>query len=324
MLPHWLLILLIALEAIYIPIARRTNIVAAVDGRSSHDKPIPTGGGIIIPIAVIIFTAITPQTHYEQWIVMLACGTVLAAVSMYDDIKPLPPAPRLLLQIIAVALTFKALCYPQAFDIYLIVIIFGVGCINAVNFIDGITGMLALYAIVVLSAMLYTLHGNTAIPENAVYQTLCIILITTVIIFGIFNITHKVFAGDIGAISLGFFIVYILTSMILATADATMMIFLIVCLADTGLTTMQRLFAGENILMPHHKFTFHLLVRQWHLPHIVVSICYALLQLLINSVYFLIPTQQHWTYFIIVFVLLIITYFTIRFAPGSRTTDNEV
>lgn len=252
---------------------------------------------------------------------MSGCALALAAVSMYDDIRPLPPWPRLLLQTAAVALTFKSLCYPRAFDIYLLVIIFGVGCINAVNFIDGITGMLALYTIVVLGSMLYILYSPTAvtIPDATIYAHLCTILIAAMIIFGIFNIRRKVFAGDVGAISLGFFIVYILSNMILSCGDATMMIFLIVCLFDAGLTTTQRLFAGENILTPHHKFIFHLLIHQWQMPHIVVSICYALLQLLINAIYFLIPAQQHWTYFIIIFVLLTVTYFAIRFAPRSRT-----
>ena len=151
------------------------------------------------------------------------------------------------------------------------------------------------------------------------YIHFCITLMAAMTIFGIFNISRKIFAGDVGAITLGFLIVYILTTMILAEGDATMMIFLIVCLFDAGLTTTQRLFAGENILTPHHKFIFHLLIRQWQLPHIVVSICYALLQLLINAIYFLIPPQQHLTYFIIVFALLTVTYFAIRFAPRSRT-----
>jgi len=316
----WILISLLAFETIYIPIARRLRIIAPVDNRSSHDRPTPTGGGIIIPLAAILFIAVTPQAQNAQWITMVACGLVLAGVSMYDDIRPLPPWPRLLLQIAAVAITFKSLCYPSAFDIYLLVIIFGVGCINAVNFIDGITGMLALYAIVVLGSMMYVLYGPAAasIPEAPTYAALCTILIGAMIIFGIFNICRKVFAGDVGAITLGFFIVYILSSMILAQGDATMMIFLMVCLFDAGLTTAQRLFAGENILTPHHKFIFHLLIRQWQMPHIVVSICYALLQLLINAVYFLVPPQQHRTYFIIVFALLTVTYFTIRFAPRSR------
>lgn len=179
--------------------------------------------------------------------------------------------------------------------------------------------MLALYTLVVLGSMLYVLHGTTSMPEAPMYIHFCITLMAAMTIFGIFNISRKIFAGDVGAITLGFLIVYILTTMILAEGDATMMIFLIVCLFDAGLTTTQRLFAGENILTPHHKFIFHLLIRQWQLPHIVVSICYALLQLLINAIYFLIPPQQHLTYFIIVFALLTVTYFAIRFAPRSRT-----
>lgn len=299
--------------------------MADVDNRSSHSHPTPTGGGIIIPIAALIFIAVTPQAQNIQWITTIACALVLAGVSMYDDIRPLPPWPRLLLQIAAVALTFKSLCYPGAFDIYLLVIIFGVGCINAVNFIDGITGMLALYSIVTLGSIIYILYSPAAstIADAPTYATLCTILIGAMIIFGTFNICRKVFAGDVGAITLGFLIVYILSNMILATGDATLMIFLIVCIFDAGLTTAQRLFAGENILTPHHKFIFHLLIRQWQMPHIVVSICYALLQLLINAVYFLTPPQQHRTYFIIVFALLTVTYFTIRFAPRSRAATPD-
>lgn len=310
---------LFALELGYYFLAKRYKLGAEVCERSSHTQVTPTGGGIVFAVAVLAW-GVYKYLHgglMTEWWWMLGGTTVIAAVSLYDDIRPLPPTPRLLLQIAVVALVFKHYCYFEALDIYILLLFCGVGCINAFNFIDGIAGMLLLMSIVVLGTLIYAF--NTVQPKDAdLYLTLCWTLQISLVVFACFNLPDKIFAGDVGAMTLGLVIGYILLNLILMTGDASYSILILVVVFDTGMTTLQRLFAGYNILLPHRQSIYEVLTSNWHLPHLTVSIIYALLQLLISVLYFSLPPNHRWTYIILVLALIIVAYFEIRHSQRTK------
>lgn len=308
---------LLLLEWIFLLIARKYRIGAPVTERSSHTKFNPTSGGIIIPLSFIAFAIYHANILTPEWWWMLAGALILGLVSFIDDIHPLPPAPRLIIQITVLAFAFQQLCYPEAFHIYLLVIICCVCCINAFNFIDGISGMLCLYGIVVVGTLFYAV-GVYNPPMANLLGGQCLVLILALTAFACFNLGDKIFAGDVGAICLGYFVAYIMAQLVLSTFDASILVLIIVGPFDACMTTLQRLFAGKNILMPHRECIYQVLTSRWKLPHLTVSLSYALLQMLINALYFLIPEQQHWTYFIIMAGLLFVTYFSIRRSPQSH------
>ncbi len=312
----WLAIF-IAIETLFFWIARRCGIGAGVNERSSHTTFTPTAGGVIVPIAIVIFAGLNFGTMTLPWWIALSGAIVLAVMSFIDDIKPLSPTFRLIVQTIVVGSTFYQLITPHTIHYFLVVVICGVGTINAINFIDGIRAMLAFYGLVVLGSLLYAI--NTLAPESmTVYSDLCLFLILAIIAFSVFNIRDKIFAGDVGAITLGFIIVFVTVNVIFAIKDASIITFFIVAIFDAGLTTLQRLFAGENILMPHRDFIYEVLTSRWKLPHLIVSSGYATLQLVINTLYFLFPYDQRWAYFITVSLMLMVAYFYIRRSPKSR------
>ena len=138
-------------------VGKRYKLGPDITGRSSHTKFTPTGGGVVWVIAAILGILIFGELYFQLPWLFMGGILVLAVISYIDDIHPLPPIPRLISQVVIMALTFKQLCYPQAFDIYLIILFCGVGIINAVNFLDVICGMLALYGIVVTCSIMYTI-----------------------------------------------------------------------------------------------------------------------------------------------------------------------
>lgn len=304
-------------EWLYLLLAKRLKIGASVTERSSHTTVTPTGGGVIFILSAIAFGCVNASYLPTNWWWMLGGAAVLGIVSFYDDIHPLPPVPRLLMQIVVMAVAFYQLCYPEAIYIYLLTLICGIGCINTFNFIDGIAGMLALYGIVVVGTLLYALSLYD-IHGGFLYISLCTMLFLALVVFSCYNLPDKIFAGDVGAITLGFFVAYVLLNLMLSTGNASLVIFIIVGVFDACMTTLQRLFAGENILMPHREFIYEVLTSKWKLPHLAVSSSYALLQMLINALYFLIPVTQQWTYLIVVTGLLTTLYFSIRRSPRSR------
>lgn len=312
-------IILVLLEIIYIPIAKRYNIGSLVTPRSSHNKFITTGAGFIFYISAILYYLIFNPKLSESFSIMLIGATVLAIISFYDDIKELAPWLRLIIQIAVVAITFNQILIDGYYEIYLLILICGVGFINAYNFMDGINGILVGYSIVILSTLLYCFYYITDMPENGVIQFIITLIISTIIL-GILNFrtNAKCFSGDVGAIVMGFFILYLMIELILKTSEASVVIFLIVYAIDSVFTIFQRLFAGENIFLPHRLHLYQILVNQWGIKHYKVSLIYAFIQLAINIGYLLLTDDFKWSYFIIVTAILTIIYFTIK-----RASKNE-
>lgn len=311
--------ILLLCELIYFRLARHYNIGDRVTYRSSHKDYQLTGGGIIFIISAIIFwiwysiwQQAPPIHHFDT---MMKCALGLAIISFVDDIKDLPPITRLIVHVIAVAITFSYILQHGYIDIYILVLVGGVGLINAYNFMDGINGLTAGYSIVLLGTLLYCYMETPGIPTEFIIS-----LLIATLIFTFFNFRKKAicFAGDVGAIIMGFFILFLSVELILLRNDATPIVFLIVYGVDSVYTIFQRLFMGENIFLPHRRHLYQVFANQWGISHCKISIGYCLTQLLINIVYFFIPDNYKWTYVIIIVILLSIVYFIAKRSPQSR------
>ena len=140
------------------------------------------------------------------------------------------------------------------------------------------------------------------------------------IIFSFFNFRKNAvcFSGDVGSIVIGFFILYMVIELCWATADASCIVLVSVYGIDTVYTIIQRLFAGENIFLPHRHHLYQVLVNQWGFEHCKIASYYTLTQLTINCIYFAIPRDYHWTYTIIIILLLSFVYFTLKRSKKSK------
>lgn len=308
-----LFVIMTLLEWAFMRLGKKLHIGPTVTDRSSHRTFTPTCGGLIWMLGALCAVFMFGNLQNTSTWIFFGGIVVLGLISIVDDIHPLPPIPRLISQFVVMALSFKQLCYPEAFDIYMIILFCGVGIINAVNFLDGICGMLALYGLVVTGSIMYAVYIYGT-PETLWFIPFLSVVLVAQIVFTCFNLRDVIFAGDVGSITLGYIQVFITISLILVARDASLVIFFIVCISDTGLTTVQRLFFGESILEPHRMNIYQRLTTERGMPHIVVSLIYALLQLLIDALYFLIPTSMHWTYLLIVSGLLVVLYFVLRFS----------
>lgn len=314
-----LAIILLALEALYIPLARRMGIGAPVTPRSSatHRELTATGGGFIFIIAALLCTlAAAPGSLPPHFTGIVAGGVVLALISFIDDLREVPPGVRLAIQALTVGAAYFWLAgWP---DVYLLTLILGVGFINAYNFMDGISGMLAAYSVVTLSALLVAFH-LAGVPLAAADPRLAVALLIAALVFGLFNFRARsvVFCGDVGSIVMGYFILYLMVRLILLTHDASAIVLLMVYGVDTALTILGRLFRGENILAPHRSHLYQRLANERAVPHLAVASAYALLQGAIDAAYFLMPAPWRWTYTILVTAALVAAYF----APRRRARE---
>lgn len=312
-------ILLVVIEILYIPLAKRLKIGNEVTPRSSHYEFQIIGGGIIFYISSLLFYIMQNNSLPPNFNLMIVGATILALISFYDDIKSSAPWLRLLIHIIVVAVTFSQILFNGNYDIYLLILICGVGFINAFNFMDGINGMLVGYTLVTLATIYYCINKYSTCVTNL--NSFVIVLIIATIVFGIFNFRKKAlcFSGDIGSIVMGFFILYLMIELILMTSNASMIVFLIVYAVDSVFTIFQRLFAGENIFTAHRLHLYQILANQCNIPHYRIAILYSTIQLFINIGYIVISPELKWSYFIIITTILTIVYFAIK-----RTMKNKI
>jgi UDP-N-acetylmuramyl pentapeptide phosphotransferase/UDP-N-acetylglucosamine-1-phosphate transferase len=300
-----LLILFIGIELIYFKIADHYNIIDKPNSRSSHTSITLRGGGIIFPTAILTACLL----GYVSWTVTFSVALV-AIVSFIDDIKPLSQLPRFLSHAIAIGLIFYDLgLFMQAIWILPILFFVLIGWVNVFNFMDGINGITVLYSFVAILSFSFLDINRDSLP-------LLIIMALSCCVFGIFNVRKKAktFAGDVGSISMAMFLGFLMVKTILASGQIGYLLFLSVYGIDAGITIFARVKRKENIFQPHRSHLYQYLANELGYSHIVVSLLYAGVQLLINiSLLYLQKTGELSLPIVISFLVLqIVLYLWIR------------
>lgn len=287
-------ILLLASLYIYFPIAKKYRLLAGVNNRSSHKRPVITGAGFIFYLSYLVYIVHQIWTGDQIPIWLFIGLTILAVISFMDDLSDVWFLFRLMVQgVAAIALLWQLKC-----DFYIDVhasvsqwlaacflLILAVGSFNLYNFMDGLNGMLGGLALsMVLPALLIDLYVVDFIDDELLYFT-----IIPIIIFLFFNYRKqpKCFSGDVGSIVLGYLMVYMVLSLLIKTGNVVYIFFFSVVYIEAGLTVFQRLFAGENIFKPHRIHLFQLLCNEHNKSHRLVSEIYAGIQFLMGIGLFL-------------------------------------
>src|SRR5690606_24245979 len=107
------------------------------------------------------------------------------------------------------------------------------------------------------------------------------ILACGVFLFYNFGKTAEVFAGEVGSITIAFWIVFLVFSLILQTSNWKYLLFLSGYGVDTSLTVFHRLILKQNIFEAHRLHFYQILANEQKVPHRVVSSIYAFIQFLI-------------------------------------------
>ena len=269
--------LLIVASYVYLKLAIKFKIIDKPNERSSHTKITVRGGGIVFPIALLLFFLINDYQYPYFFTGVMA----ISFVSFLDDIYTLSSKIRFPFQFLAVFLILLEVGLPFS-PIYIVTfaVFFGVGIINMFNFMDGINGITGLYSLATLSGF-FLINVN----EQIIDSDLLIYSIISILIFGFYNFRKKAlfFAGDIGSISLGMFIFFVGFYLTYALNSPLILLLVIVYGADAGNTLLYRkFFTKENVLDPHRHHIYQKLVDIRKMSHLKVSVIYAGIQLFIN------------------------------------------
>lgn len=283
---YYLLLLsfLVLFQFIYFKIADKFNIIDKPNQRSSHTSVTLRGGGIVFYAGALAFY-ISSGFQYPFFMLGLS---LIAVVSFVDDVRPLSSKFRLPVHFAAMALLFYEWgLFAQPWYFLLLALVLSVGIVNAYNFMDGINGITGAYSISVLLALLYV---NVYISPFVDSQLLFFMLMA-VMVFNFFNFRKKArcFAGDVGSVTIAFLIVFLLGKLIISTGNFTYILFLGVYGVDAVLTILHRIKLKENIFEAHRKHAYQLMANELRMPHLLVSLLYAMLQLVLSFLVIQLP-----------------------------------
>ncbi|MFI0492193.1 UDP-GlcNAc--UDP-phosphate GlcNAc-1-phosphate transferase [Flavobacterium sp.] len=293
-------LILFSLELLYFRIADKYNIIDKPNHRSSHSSITLRGGGIIFSIALLIAFIL----GYVSWSITLAV-LLVAIVSFVDDIKPLHQLPRFGSQIIAFLLVAYDLnLFAEPLWILPTVLVLLIGWINAFNFMDGINGITVLYALSAIVSFSFLPIHESSLPLLMTLGLSCLV-------FGFFNVRGKAktFAGDVGSISMALFLGYFMIKTIFISGQIGYILFFSVYGIDAVITIVNRIRKGENIFEAHRSHLYQYLANEWGYSQVVISVIYAILQLLINGFIIYLDRKGSLSLFVVFGILIVLTLF---------------
>jgi len=255
-------------------LGRRLGLVDVPGGRRTHTGAVPRIGGLglfagFFLTALVLYLSGTFRPEHRLPLSGILFGTAFVALfGLADDRFEFKAAPQFAAQFIAAAIAIATtvyiqqvtlpLIYPQPFPFpwyvtYPLTVLWVVGMMNTVNFLDGLDGLAA--GVGAIAAALFAVHSiRLQQYEVALYS---LALTGACLGFLLFNFhPARAFLGSAGAMTLGYTLA---TLSILAPARvATALLVMAIPIADTGFQMFDRWRRGES---PTHGDRGHLHYR---------------------------------------------------------------
>ena len=258
-------------------VALQKGMLDIPNGRSSHETPVPRGGGLSIVAVFLCFVAsalaiASPGGYQAPLSWLLLGGFAVAAIGFIDDLKNIPQIRRLAVHLAAVAYGFIVLPSLPSLDVMgyvlepgwigTLLLLLGLAWfINVFNFMDGIDGIAAVQAITMLAnaaIIVYLLAGGT-------WLVMFGLLVACIGGFLLWNWPPaKVFMGDACSGFLGFILgaLAVITSVY---GPLNLWVWLIlggVFLVDATVTLLIRRMRGVRWYRPHRNHAYQKLSRR--------------------------------------------------------------
>ncbi|WP_127754121.1 glycosyl transferase family 4 [Devosia sp. 1566] len=269
--------------------ASRWGLVQAPNVRSSHALPTPRGGGIAIAVAAVMAGLTFGLGGTPLLVPVAALAAAAAALGFADDLLDLSPALRFPLQIALFALLYVLVSPLPALALgphwslagallAILVVLVGVWWLNLFNFIDGIDGIAASQAILVLlgAACIWCLTAGATAPSAVFWLSLAIAAAAAGFLQRNWP-PARIFMGDAGSYGLAFlvFAIALLTIADGALPYASWLILPAATVTDATVTLLRRLARGEKPWQAHRRHAYQQLARRW--GHQTVTLLFAAL-----------------------------------------------
>ncbi len=257
--------------------------------RSSHSRPIPRGGGLAIVVVTIALTVSAnvafASAYWTALLLVTAAWTLVALVSLIDDLRSLPNLVRLIAHILAALTIMLGVDYwdlitlPLIGEIHLawmgvpLTLMWLVGLTNAYNFMDGIDGIAGSQA--VIAGITWAVVGFTS-GLTGVGLTGLVLAGASAAFLADNWPPARIFMGDVGSAFIG----SVLATLTIAAHQQDHRMALVGLLAvwpfvfDASFTFLRRLVRHENVFAAHRSHLYQRLIILDH-SHKSVTILYA-------------------------------------------------
>ncbi|MFT5481448.1 MAG: Fuc2NAc and GlcNAc transferase [Halieaceae bacterium] len=273
-----------AASGLFVFVAHRLALFDLPNQRSSHQLPVPRGGGVAIVLVTSTAYLWLRPIGLSALDTLFLCGGIIAVVAFLDDLRSLPAWVRfagysgcaVLFLWLAVTPSQVAELAPFAVVInYVMLFIAIMWSSNLYNFMDGIDGLAAGQAIVVLLGAASLLIWGQG---QLVYTLPMLVLASAVLGFLPVNwAPARLFMGDAGSVYLGFMLAGF--ALLTVTAEllglVTWLILLGLFISDASYTLIWRIASGQRFLEAHRLHLYQRLTDRWNSHTRVVLIFMA-------------------------------------------------
>jgi UDP-N-acetylmuramyl pentapeptide phosphotransferase/UDP-N-acetylglucosamine-1-phosphate transferase len=270
--------------AAVVPILKRRGVLDVPSSRSSHDVPVPRGGGLglLVGLAAGLAGAAAFGLLTPDWRVTAGIG-LMAALGLFEDLfGDLSVRWRLLVQAAAAVAVIQyfgplhRVPLPDPMNVELgamgwpLSFLWVIGVINIFNFLDGIDGFAGFQGIVAGLGLATVGWGSWLGPTGLAAAGACLGFL--------FHNWHpaKVFMGDVGSLSLGFLFAVMPfgegqgRAPLLVLAAALCLWFF---LSDGAFTIARRMARREKIWRAHRSHLYQrLTIACWSHAKVVVRV----------------------------------------------------
>ena len=248
------------------PVALMTGAVAVPKEDRWHRGRIPLLGGVAIVGAVLTVAVLLPPLPTQAWM-LLGGAAALAVVGLIDDLRPLPPQAKFLLQLVitsvlvAAGLRLTRTGYSAVDQILTLVWLVGVS--NAFNLLDNMDGLAAGIGLIAAAFRCYFFLVDGNIEGAGLAGALAGALAG----FLLYNFQPaSVFMGDTGSLFIGLMVggLNVIGDWPYSRGTVAVLLLpvmlLLVPLFDTAFVTVARTMAGRSVAQGGRDHTSHRLV----------------------------------------------------------------
>ncbi|MFY0546224.1 MraY family glycosyltransferase [Brevibacillus sp. H7] len=266
-------------------LAWKTDLLDIPVGRKGHDRPMPLSGGLAMfagaAITIVFFAGVQKLVA-----VLIMGGAVLIGIGCVDDRfkakrREFPVLPKLTVQLLVAAFAYLMDIRFRGMSLswlggdpgqyyafapwisFLATVLWIVGLINMVNFLDGVDGLAAGVTTFSAIALFIIAYGK----GQSLTALLAVVLVGATLAFLRFNFyPAQLFMGDAGSTFLGFALAII--SLEGAMKGATLISLVVTVLAlglpvmDTLQVMISRLLAGSPMYQADRRHVHHRLMSR--------------------------------------------------------------
>ncbi len=254
----------VTLAPIVLAVLRRRRVLDHPNERSSHEAPVPRGGGVAPAFGALTALALVPSLDGGDRLAVATVAGGFGLVGLLEDLVGIPALRRLALQVLAAGATcvllLDDLSGPALWRaVFTLGVLFWVvGFVNAYNFMDGIDGISVAQALGAGATWVFVAWeaGGTTLAAGGA------ILVGAAVGFAPYNLpVARMFLGDVGSYFFGAWLAAVAVLGLRAGLPPEAVLApLALYGADTGSTLVRRVIRGQRWYLPHRDHAYQRLI----------------------------------------------------------------